>query len=56
MAAHTDRYQNAAARYFEAWNATGPEAVAKAVAAAWTADGGYTDPSRTSAATRRSRP
>ncbi|CUW26234.1 nuclear transport factor 2 family protein [Streptomyces reticuli] len=44
MAAHTDRYQNAAARYFEAWNATGPEAVAKAVAAAWTADGGYTDP------------
>ncbi|MFF7366966.1 nuclear transport factor 2 family protein [Streptomyces tricolor] len=44
MAAHTDRYQNAAARYFEAWNATGPEAVAKAVAAAWTTDGGYTDP------------
>ncbi|QTD96359.1 nuclear transport factor 2 family protein [Streptomyces cyanogenus] len=44
MAVHTDRYENAAARYFEAWNATGQEAVEKAVAAAWTADGGYTDP------------
>ncbi|MFF9088404.1 nuclear transport factor 2 family protein [Streptomyces sp. NPDC014991] len=44
MAAHTDRYENAAARYFEAWNATGQEAVEKAVAAAWAVDGGYTDP------------
>ncbi|KOV96592.1 MULTISPECIES: nuclear transport factor 2 family protein [unclassified Streptomyces] len=44
MTVHTDRYETAAARYFEAWNATEPEAVAKAVAAAWTADGGYTDP------------
>lgn len=37
-------YDAAVARYFEAWNATGPEALAKAVAAAWTEDGGYTDP------------
>jgi len=37
-------YDTAVARYFEAWNATGPEALAKAVAAAWTEDGGYTDP------------
>ncbi|MGR3932852.1 nuclear transport factor 2 family protein [Streptomyces sp. BRA346] len=37
-------YATAVARYFEAWNATGPEALAKAVAAAWTEDGGYTDP------------
>ena len=37
-------YRTAVARYFEAWNATGPEALAKAVAAAWTEDGGYTDP------------
>lgn len=44
MSANTDRYQTAAARYFEAWNATEPEALAKAVAAAWTADGSYTDP------------
>ncbi|GGS60528.1 nuclear transport factor 2 family protein [Streptomyces cinerochromogenes] len=44
MAVRTERHENAAARYFEAWNATGPEAVAKAVAAAWAPDGGYTDP------------
>lgn len=44
MSEHTDRHRSAAARYFEAWNATGPEALAKAVAAAWTADGRYTDP------------
>ncbi|MGW0770522.1 nuclear transport factor 2 family protein [Streptomyces sp. NPDC002676] len=44
MSVNTDRYESAAARYFEAWNATHPEAIAKAVAAAWTADGGYTDP------------
>ncbi|MEU0335244.1 nuclear transport factor 2 family protein [Streptomyces sp. NPDC006193] len=44
MSAHTDRHAAAAARYFEAWNAVGPEAVRKAVAAAWAEDGGYTDP------------
>ncbi|MET8566225.1 nuclear transport factor 2 family protein [Streptomyces flaveolus] len=44
MAAHTDRHENAAARYFEAWNAARPEDIEKAVAAAWTEDGGYTDP------------
>ncbi|MEU7059547.1 nuclear transport factor 2 family protein [Streptomyces sp. NPDC046197] len=44
MSAHTDRYESAVARYFEAWNATEPEALAKAVAAAWAPDGGYTDP------------
>ncbi|MFE2182296.1 nuclear transport factor 2 family protein [Streptomyces sp. NPDC059455] len=38
------QYDTAVARYFEAWNATGPEALAKAVVAAWTEDGGYTDP------------
>ncbi|MFD8277954.1 nuclear transport factor 2 family protein [Streptomyces solisilvae] len=38
------QYDTAVARYFEAWNATGPEAIAKAVAAAWSEDGGYTDP------------
>ncbi|OPF81346.1 polyketide cyclase [Streptomyces antioxidans] len=38
------QYDTAVARYFEAWNATGPEALAKAVAAAWTEEGGYTDP------------
>ncbi|WP_109028903.1 nuclear transport factor 2 family protein [Streptomyces rubrogriseus] len=43
MSAPTRRYEDAVARYFEAWNA-GPDAVAKAVAAAWTEDGGYTDP------------
>ncbi|MGW0212288.1 nuclear transport factor 2 family protein [Streptomyces sp. NPDC003233] len=44
MSVNTDRYESAAARYFEAWNATEPEALKKAVAAAWTTDGGYTDP------------
>ncbi|OLZ73607.1 polyketide cyclase [Streptomyces sp. IMTB 2501] len=44
MSVNTDRYESAAARYFEAWNATEPEALKKAVAAAWTSDGGYTDP------------
>ncbi|MFF8946111.1 nuclear transport factor 2 family protein [Streptomyces sp. NPDC014864] len=44
MSAHTDRHEIAVARYFEAWNATGPQALAKAVAAAWTPDGTYTDP------------
>ncbi|WP_433447952.1 nuclear transport factor 2 family protein [Streptomyces sp. CA-142005] len=44
MSVNTDRYESAVARYFEAWNATEPEALKKAVAAAWTADGGYTDP------------
>jgi hypothetical protein len=43
MSAPTRRYEDAAARYFEAWNA-GPDAVVKAVAAAWTEDGRYTDP------------
>ncbi|WP_328744509.1 nuclear transport factor 2 family protein [Streptomyces sp. NBC_00285] len=44
MSANTDRYENAVARYFEAWNAREPEARAKAVAAAWAVGGGYTDP------------
>ncbi|MGW1208543.1 nuclear transport factor 2 family protein [Streptomyces sp. NPDC002499] len=44
MSANTDRYELAAARYFEAWNAGEPEELAKAVATAWAADGGYTDP------------
>lgn len=38
------QYVAAVARYFEAWNATDPDALAKAVAAAWTEDGEYTDP------------
>ncbi|MGW1890622.1 nuclear transport factor 2 family protein [Streptomyces sp. NPDC002004] len=37
-------YAAAVARYFEAWNAVGAEAIAKAVAAAWSQDGTYTDP------------
>ncbi|MET7934338.1 nuclear transport factor 2 family protein [Streptomyces sp. NPDC005322] len=37
-------YDAAVARYFEAWNATEPEDLAKAVAAAWAEDGSYTDP------------
>jgi hypothetical protein len=44
MPANTDRYDSAVARYFEAWNAREPQARAKAVAAAWTTDGTYTDP------------
>ncbi|WP_067477261.1 nuclear transport factor 2 family protein [Nocardia amamiensis] len=38
------RYQEAVDRYFAAWNATDAEARVKAVAAAWTEDGAYTDP------------
>ncbi len=37
-------YENAVERYFAAWNAAGAEERAKAVAAAWTEDGSYTDP------------
>ncbi|MFH8370950.1 nuclear transport factor 2 family protein [Streptomyces sp. NPDC018031] len=37
-------YDTAIARYFEAWNAPDAETLAKAVAAAWTEDGSYTDP------------
>jgi SnoaL-like protein len=44
MSANTDRFDSAVARYFEAWNASEPEELAKAVAAAWTVDGSYTDP------------
>ncbi|WP_043665861.1 nuclear transport factor 2 family protein [Streptomyces xylophagus] len=44
MSANTDRYESAVARYFEAWNAGEPEALAKAVAAAWSVEGTYTDP------------
>ncbi|SEE94607.1 SnoaL-like domain-containing protein [Streptomyces sp. 3213] len=44
MSENTDRYENAVARYFEAWNAGAPEALAKAVAAAWSVEGTYTDP------------
>lgn len=44
MSAAGNRYENAVARYFEAWNATDRDALAKAVAAAWSADGSYTDP------------
>ncbi|MGW4978564.1 nuclear transport factor 2 family protein [Streptomyces mirabilis] len=44
MSASDNRYENAVARYFEAWNATDRDALAKAVAAAWSTDGSYTDP------------
>ncbi|MEU5538586.1 nuclear transport factor 2 family protein [Streptomyces sp. NPDC020362] len=44
MTVSTEGYESPVARYFEAWNATEPEALAKAVAAAWTTDGSYTDP------------
>ncbi|MEV6839081.1 nuclear transport factor 2 family protein [Streptomyces sp. NPDC051133] len=37
-------YATAVARYFEAWNATDADTLAKAVAAAWCEDGTYTDP------------
>ncbi|MFE5027584.1 nuclear transport factor 2 family protein [Streptomyces sp. NPDC056656] len=37
-------HEAAVARYFEAWNAEGADARAKAVAAAWSEDGSYTDP------------
>lgn len=40
----TAAYETAVARYFEAWNAEGAENINKAVAAAWTEDGSYTDP------------
>ncbi|MET8569414.1 nuclear transport factor 2 family protein [Streptomyces sp. NPDC004783] len=43
MSAPTHRHEDAVARCFEAWNAA-PEALPKAVAAAWTEDGRYTDP------------
>ncbi|MFF4215454.1 nuclear transport factor 2 family protein [Streptomyces nondiastaticus] len=38
------QYEAAVARYFEAWNATAAEELAKAVAAAWADGGSYTDP------------
>lgn len=44
MPASTDRYDIAVARYFEAWNTREPDALARAVALAWTPQGGYTDP------------
>ncbi|MEV6530061.1 nuclear transport factor 2 family protein [Streptomyces sp. NPDC048448] len=44
MSENTVRYESAVARYLEAWNAREPDALAKAVAAAWSADGDYTDP------------
>ncbi|MEU1033838.1 nuclear transport factor 2 family protein [Streptomyces mirabilis] len=44
MSAADNRYENAVARYFEAWNVTDRDALAKAVAAAWSTDGSYTDP------------
>ncbi|MEV3973171.1 nuclear transport factor 2 family protein [Streptomyces sp. NPDC050698] len=44
MSENTHRYDDAVARYFEAWNTEDPTARAKAVAAAWTEDGSYTDP------------
>lgn len=37
-------YEHAVERYFAAWNAADGEVRAKAVAAAWTEDGSYTDP------------
>ncbi|UNO39217.1 nuclear transport factor 2 family protein [Streptomyces sp. MST-110588] len=37
-------YEAAVTRYLEAWNATDPADRAKAVAAAFTEDGSYTDP------------
>ncbi|MEU6491017.1 nuclear transport factor 2 family protein [Streptomyces sp. NPDC046984] len=44
MSADTARHETAVARYFEAWNTNDPQALAKAVAAAWAGDGSYTDP------------
>ncbi|MFF5566833.1 nuclear transport factor 2 family protein [Streptomyces sp. NPDC012623] len=38
------QYITAVNRYLAAWNATDSEAIAKAVAEAWTEDGTYTDP------------
>ncbi|NGO73545.1 nuclear transport factor 2 family protein [Streptomyces boncukensis] len=37
-------YEAAVERYFAAWNAPDADTRAKAVAAAWTEDGSYTDP------------
>ncbi|MEU6242914.1 nuclear transport factor 2 family protein [Streptomyces sp. NPDC047024] len=37
-------HEDAVERYFAAWNATTPDDLAKAVAAAFTEDGTYTDP------------
>jgi hypothetical protein len=39
-----NRYESAVNRYFDAWNADGPAGRRTAVAAAWSADGSYTDP------------
>uniref|UniRef100_A0AAU2VFU0 Nuclear transport factor 2 family protein n=1 Tax=Streptomyces sp. NBC_00003 TaxID=2903608 RepID=A0AAU2VFU0_9ACTN len=44
MSMSENRYETAVARYFEAWNAGSAEDIAKAVAAAWTEGGTYTDP------------
>ncbi|MET8637201.1 nuclear transport factor 2 family protein [Streptomyces sp. NPDC004096] len=44
MSADTARHETAVARYFEAWNTNDPQALAKAVAAAWAGGGSYTDP------------
>ncbi|MET4660911.1 hypothetical protein ABID80_004639 [Streptomyces sp. PvP037] len=44
MTTSTHRYDAAVARYFDAWNAGDAQARARAVAAAWTEDGRYTDP------------
>ena len=44
MSVNIDRYETAVAHYFEAWNAGTPEALAKAVAAAWSVEGTYSDP------------
>ena len=44
MSANSDRYTNAVTRYLDAWNTGAPDALAKAVAAAWAPDGRYTDP------------
>ncbi|WP_369269093.1 nuclear transport factor 2 family protein [Streptomyces sp. R11] len=40
----TERYEIAVARYFDAWNTREPNALARAVANAWSPQGGYTDP------------
>ncbi len=37
-------HDDAVRRYFAAWNATTPEDIAEAVAAAWSEDGSYVDP------------
>ncbi|MFK4153755.1 nuclear transport factor 2 family protein [Streptomyces fungicidicus] len=44
MTTSAHRYDAAVARYFDAWNAGDAQARARAVAAAWTEDGRYTDP------------